>query len=50
MQGDKGKIEGKIEEPRIFTNGEGWNFNHGLFGLTRMAEREVFALRMGREK
>jgi len=36
------------EQSTIFTNGRGLNFNHGLIGLTRMAEGEVFALRMGR--
>jgi hypothetical protein len=35
------------EQSTIFTNGRGLNFNRGLFGLTRMAEREAFAARMG---
>jgi hypothetical protein len=39
---------GEERTSQIFTKRQGLNFNHGLIGLTRMAEGEVFALRMGR--
>jgi hypothetical protein len=37
------------EQSTIFTNGRGLNFNRGLIGLRRMAEREVFAARRAGE-
>lgn len=52
MQGGKGKSKKKVKKeifkPRIFTKLHEWgelNFNHGLFGLTRMADGGPWALR-----
>ena len=43
----------KIFKPRIFTKLHEWvelNFNHGFPRWATMAEKDVFALRMGPEK